>query len=563
MKSLTSRHLLLRKVATASTVATLMLLALQTLSTSSIAAPSVIQGNSVSNTGVSAAAISSALSSANYINLHNSVISTRLISPLYQARANQPIFINGTSPTANLAKLKSLIQNIHLAGLNQEDYWNEELDSLSSQNNPQAALQAELLAAQSLVNIASDAATGRASIRSIDLETDFKKAAFDGYQTLNGIIASSDWLSGLGKLEPQHQLYKDLKQILAQLHQAKQLGGWKSITGTSALKPGISSSDVPGVRQRLTDLNYLSLSERDKTGTLYDKTLLAAVKSFQAGMKLEADGICGKNCFGALKTSLDRRIAQVNVNLERLRWLPKTLGSKYVFVNLARQELKVIENGFTALSMNTVNGRLLRRTPTMVDRIYEVLVNPYWTVPESIAIKDLIPAQRKDPYYLYNAQVRIYNDANQEIDPYTIDWNSIKSNVPFTMRQDPGPHNSLGTVKFSLTNSRAIYLHDTPHHEDFPETTRLKSSGCVRLERPHDLANYLLQGTEFTPEQLDYMYQNYYSYPAYSIKLKQNIPVYLTYLTASIGEQGEVQFTPDYYGQDERLINASKIKEGF
>lgn len=536
--------------------------ALTTAHAKSVAAKGAVATAAAS--GVNAIAIASALGSANYINLRNSVISTNVIAPLYKARGNQPIFVEGTTATANLGKLKTLINRAHLIGLDKEDYSNGDLDAASIQlSNPQAALETELLAAQALVNIASDLAVGRVALRAIDQETDFQKAKFDGYSTLNSLLSSQDLQSALEQLEPQHQQYTQLKQVLEQLYSVKANGGWKAISGAAALKPGVVSADVPGIRQRLADLNYLPSSERDNASTTYDRTLVEAVKLFQAGLKLDADGICGKMCFGALKTSIDQRIAQVNVNLERWRWLPKTLGSKYIFVNLARQELRVNENGVDVISMRTVNGRLLRRTPTMVDRVYEVVLNPYWTVPNSIALKDLIPAQKKDPNYMMSKNVRVLDSNKAEIDPRYVDWVAIGSRIPYTLRQDPGPQNSLGTVKFSLTNSRAIYLHDTPHHEDFPSTTRLLSSGCVRLERPHELAEYLLQGTEYDSYQIQNVIAQYYTYPAHTVRLKAAVAAYLTYLTASVGEQGEIQFTPDYYGQDERMINVSKNREGF
>ncbi len=540
-------------------------LTLQSFATTSAHAKSVVgQGATAATAGVNATAIASALASANYINLRNSVISTAQIAPLYKVRGNQPIFVEGNAATANFGKIKTLINRVHLIGLDKEDYSNGDLDALGAQlSNSQSALEAELLAAQALVNIASDLAVGRAALRAIDQETDFQKIKFDGYSTLNSILSSGDLQSALQQLEPQHGQYTQLKQTLEKLHSVRANGGWKSLSGASALKPGAANADVPGIRQRLADLNYLDISERGNSSTSYDSSLVEAVKLFQSGLKLDADGICGKMCFGALKTSIDQRIAQVNVNLERWRWLPKSLGSKFIFVNLARQELRVNENGVDVISMKTVNGRLLRRTPTMVDRIYEVVLNPYWTAPNSISLKDLIPAQKKDPMYMINAGIRVLDSNKAEIDPRYVDWVAIGNKIPYTIRQDPGPKNSLGTVKFSLTNSRAIYLHDTPHPEDFPQTTRLKSSGCVRLERPHELAEYLLRGTQYDSFQIQNVIAQYSTYPAHTVRLKAAVPTYLAYLTASVGEMGEIQFTPDYYGQDERMINVSKNREGF
>jgi L,D-transpeptidase YcbB len=521
-------------------------------------AQSVANPNTVAAlSAVSAETIQTALNSANYINFRNSVINTRLIAPLYQARSNQPIFVGA----AGLLKLRNLVSKVHLLGLNKEDYWNNDLETLSS-NLGSSGVQAELLAAQAVVQIASDVSIGRANIQSIDQETHFRRSAFDGFQALNNALNSSDLFAGIQNLEPKHDGYVQLKEVLAKLHSVKESGGWSSLSGATALKPGKSSSDVPGVRQRLADLNYLSQSERSNSSTTYDSTLVDAVKAFQRGMKLDDDGICGRMCFGALKTSINQRIKQVEVNLERWRWLPKSLGSKHIFVNLARQELKVRENGAVVLEMNTVNGRLLRRTDTMVDKVYEVILNPTWTVPNSIAIKDIIPNQIRDPYYMSSSHIRVFQN-NVEVDPMTIDWSALGNTNPYRIVQDPGPHNSLGTVKFSLTNSRAIYLHDTPHPEDFPLTTRLKSSGCVRLERPHDLAEYLLAGTQYDRFQIMNVISQYYMYPVHKVTLRNPVPVYLAYLTASVGDQGQVQFSPDYYGQDERMINASRNNEGF
>lgn len=274
---------------------------------------------------------------------------------------------------------------------------------------------------------------------------------------------------------------------------------------------------------------------------------------------------------------------KVALSMEKLRWLPRQLGDRYAFVNLAATELSMVENRKVIFRMGTVNGRPLRRTPTMSDLIKTVELNPSWTVPLNLVIWDKLPKIRKDPTILTENGFRVFDKSmTQMIDDVTrIDWDSLnRKNFPYIIQQKPGPDNALGKVKFPLTNKHFVYLHDSNERELFAkEGPRLFSSGCIRLENPMDFAAYLLQeqrvpkasawiderghtypeGTRFTKEILEnYIQQSYQqesSIRTLSLNIEKPLPLYTMFLTADIDESNGVRFHGDAYQQDARLLD--------
>ncbi|MFN9066060.1 MAG: L,D-transpeptidase family protein, partial [Bdellovibrionales bacterium] len=218
---------------------------------------------------------------------------------------------------------------------------------------------------------------------------------------------------------------------------------------------------------------------------------------------------------------------------------------------LAFQEAEVREGKRSVLNMKTVNGRPTRRTPTLRDEIRFVEPTPTWTVPFSIAVKDKLDLLKRDPKLLLNQQIWVYDLNRNVLDPFQIDWDQInRTNFRYVLIQQPGPHNALGLIKFPLTNPWFIYMHDTNEPHLMKESYRLRSSGCVRMEKPWELASYLLSDQpEWTQSKL---LQKRYS--TQQIFLKQRLPVYFLYLTVQLEPTGEIRFAEDFYGQDRRLI---------
>jgi L,D-transpeptidase YcbB len=251
-------------------------------------------------------------------------------------------------------------------------------------------------------------------------------------------------------------------------------------------------------------------------------------------------------------------VRQIIVNMERWRWMPDDLGARYLLVNLAGFELKVIEGGRTVLAMPVVVGQPYRSTPVFSDVMTYVVTNPYWHVPQTIAVEDILPKARRDPYHLIEQGIRVFRGRGGdavEFDPRAVDWWGLGGQrFPFRLRQEPGPQNPLGRLKFMFPNEYEVYLHDTPSRGLFSRAVRANSSGCIRLADPIALAEYLLRdhprlgqgGVRAVIE----------SGRTLDFRLPEPVPIHLTYSTAWVDERGAVQFRDDIYGRDARLREA-------
>jgi murein L,D-transpeptidase YcbB/YkuD len=307
----------------------------------------------------------------------------------------------------------------------------------------------------------------------------------------------------------------------------------------------------------------LQLSERLQKSGYYDGAIIeeldaelaAAVMRFQALHGLTADAVIGPATLRALNVSPQVRMDQINVNLERWRWLPEDLGERYVLVNIAGFRLDVVERGEYRLSMRVVVGQPYRRTPVFSGTMTYLVLNPWWEVPRSIAVKDKLSLIKADPGYLSRQGYSLlagWGADEQVIDPGDIDWSAVTAgSFSFRLRQRPGAQNALGRVKFMFPNPHSVYLHDTPSRELFAQDSRSFSSGCIRLEYPLELAELLLSpAAEWRRSDIDRVLT---AGRETVVKLRQPIPVHLLYWTAWADDDA-IQFREDIYGRDERVL---------
>ncbi len=221
------------------------------------------------------------------------------------------------------------------------------------------------------------------------------------------------------------------------------------------------------------------------------------MKAFQRRHGLEPDGAVGAATAAALNVPASARVAQVRANLERWRWITQDLGERYILINVADFRVSVVEGSREVLSMPAIVGRDYRRTPEFSGKLSYVEINPSWTVPPKLAREDILPKVRKDPFYLADKGIRVFKDWSRgapEIDPDEIDWSKVKGEtMSFKFRQDPGPENALGRIKFMFPNKFDVYLHDTPERWLFARAVRDFSSGCIRVAKPMELAEYVLR----------------------------------------------------------------------
>ena len=279
---------------------------------------------------------------------------------------------------------------------------------------------------------------------------------------------------------------------------------------------------------------------------------------FQRRHGLDADGVVGPATLAALNVPARERVRQIDVNLERWRWLPQDLGRHYILLNIANFELAVVDDSRVTLNMRTVVGRTYRRTPVFSDRVTYMVLNPRWSVPYNIATQDILPKLKADPNYLANMNMKLFEGwgaDRRELSQSDVDWSQVTArSFNYHLRQEPGPSNALGQVKFMFPNPFNVYLHDTSARELFARTERTFSSGCIRLERPLDLAEYLLSDNgKWTRADLD---RAVASGVEQTVNLSAPMPVHLLYWTAWSETEGPVQFRADIYSRDAPVRDA-------
>ncbi|EPQ4685541.1 L,D-transpeptidase [Citrobacter freundii] len=365
--------------------------------------------------------------------------------------------------------------------------------------------------------------------------------------------------SFVASLAPQHPQYAAMHESLLKL--VGDTRPWPQLTGTATLRPGEWSNDIPALREilRRTGMLESTVSTSAKEGrSAYDRELVDAVKRFQTWQGLGADGAIGPATRDWLNVTPAQRAGVLALNIQRLRLLPSELSTG-IMVNIPAYSLVYYQNGNQVLASRVIVGRPDRKTPMMSSALNNVVVNPPWNVPPTLARKDILPKLWNDPGYLERHGYTVMRGWNSKetIDPWQVDWATITaSNLPFRFQQAPGARNSLGRYKFNMPSSDAIYLHDTPNHNLFQKDTRALSSGCVRVNKASELANMLLQDAGWNDTRIsDALKQGDTRY----VNIRQNIPVNLYYLTAFVGPDGRTQYRTDIYNYDLTARSSAQI----
>jgi L,D-transpeptidase YcbB len=356
-----------------------------------------------------------------------------------------------------------------------------------------------------------------------------RPAPYDARAELAAALAADRLASWLKEAPPPYEGYRRLLAALAQYRGFAASGGWSPLQVKLSLKPGDKGPDVPALRKRLIAEGY-AVGEAGEDPSLYDDKLVQAVSIFQRLHGLADAGIIGRQTVEAFNVSAPARIATLEANLERWRWLPRALPATRVEVNTAAALVEVFADGQIKLAMRAIVGKPASPTPMLAEEIERVVFNPPWNVPAGIAAEEIIPKIRKDPGYMAK------ND---------LVW------VGSRLQQTPGDKAALGRLKFDMPNDLDIYLHDTPARTLFVNDERHLSHGCVRLQSPRDLAIFALAMAGVDGAGID---------AAIATKitsrtaLAQPLPVFLIYRTAFVDADGQVQFRKDAYHWDDRLL---------
>lgn len=353
--------------------------------------------------------------------------------------------------------------------------------------------------------------------------------------------------------------YRELQKKLADYRALAARGGWPSIPAGNTLKPGMEDQRVTIIRKRLAVTRELTPENMDSA--VFDAALAEAVERFQKRHNLNPDGVVGNQTLATMNVPVAVRIKQIIINMERYRWLKRKMSDRLVAVNIAGFEAFAGNPGKFDLKMPVIVGKQYHKTPVFSDTIKYVVINPYWNLTTSIASNETLPRLKKDPHYLEKHHMRIFQgwgpDA-PELDATTIDWSKVskKDMNRYRVRQDPGPDNALGTLKLVFPNKYNVYLHDTPAHGLFKQDRRAFSHGCIRMDRPAEMAAWVLGGEE-KGWSLARVNEIVASRKRQVFVLDQPTPVYILYRTAFVNpEDNTLYFYEDIYGRDQLLAKA-------
>jgi len=474
----------------------------------------------------------------------------------YRERKYKPLWLDATGRLNRAYDLLHVIIHAEDEGLEPSDYYLEEIKKFWDSKEPGESIYLDLLLTAALYRYSNHVYSGRFDPRDLDVDWHIQNRPLDVSNLLAEVAKNESITQVLKELAPQHSGYQLLKEQLQRFRDLKQHGGWQKFKPGPTLEPGAHHQQVVQLRQRLEmtgDLVECSLRDID----IFDHVLAEAVKRYQLRHGLKADGHVGGQTRRSLNITVETRIRQIRINMERWRWMPRQLGKRYLMVNMTGFELYIMTNGSAVLTMPVIIGKSYRSTPSFSGLISNMEYNPYWTIPLNLTVEDYIPRQINDPLFFARKSIKLYRGRGnnmREIDPDTVNWKQLdKEHFPYWLRQDPGPKNALGRVKFLFSNPYEIYLHGTPDKHLFDRLVRTFSAGCIRVKDPVQLSAYLLNdGSQQMEEEV---LANIHLGSNQKVKLPIAVPIYLVYWTAWIDKDGGMNFRHDIYGRDTRLNN--------
>ena len=472
----------------------------------------------------------------------------------YFDRDFKPVWTRDAGAKSKARELLAIMKRAEQEGLDPAWYRVREIDDLIDETDPRGLAELDMLVTRAFIDYARDLQKGRVSPSEVDSENATAPLEIGAATLLDGAEQAESIAQYVQTLQPGSDRYQRMRSKLAELRKIEAKGGWPTIPAGSALKPGGSDGRLPAIRDYLVMTGDLGAADRG-SGDRYEEKTVEAVKRFQERHGLTQDGIIGGTTLSEMQVSVDRRVRQMEVNMERRRWMNRDPGDLHIFVNLADQYLKVVKDEKTIHTALLVVGKPFTRTPIFSEKMTYVVFNPYWSVPPSIANKEYLVKLRQDPGILNRQKIRVLagsGDKAREIDPYSVNWSGM-SRIPYALRQDPGKGNSLGRLKFMFPNKYNVYIHDTPAKALFSKDLRVYSHGCMRVQHPEALAEVLLKAQGWTKEKIDAQLA---TGAQKIVNLKTSIPVHVTYLTAWVNKDGTVNFRRDVYKRDQRLMEA-------
>jgi murein L,D-transpeptidase YcbB/YkuD len=403
----------------------------------------------------------------------------------------------------------------------------------------------DVLLTRSLQKYISHLTSGRLNSKSFYTNWDLNDNTIDVNETIVILLKSDSLAYKLEGLKPNYVVYKSLKRALKIINSYPK-DTFSRIEIKNKIVLNDTNPSLINIKSRL--IYWKDMRPKDSLTSIYDSETNEAMKKFQIRHGLAADGVIGKGTLDALNFSKRQRKAQIIANLERWKWFPKEMGEEYLIVNIPDYKLILVKDKDTIRTHKVIVGRDKRPTPVLSSKLSNVILNPTWTVPPTILREDVIPAISRNRSYLSQTNIKIYDKNGSEVSAN--DWN-LSESKKYRYVQSPGTFNSLGMVKFSFPNRFSIYLHDTNHRDFFGKQKRSLSSGCVRVDNPFKLAEYLI-GDE-TNWNIEKITETLQSEKTKHIKILNEVQIHILYWTAW-SEKNTLIFRDDIYNLDAVLF---------
>jgi len=478
-----------------------------------------------------------------------------ILREVYAARAYEPLWIR----PGKIAELTALLADAVTYGLEPADYNLTQIESrlaAGDPTTPRAAAELDVMLTEGLLRYGYHRRYGKVRAAELDPHFNFRREAFLKKSPAQMVGEASEseslesFIQGVVSTGPLERLFRD---HLRRYREIAAGGGWPSIAPGPTLHPGDQDPRLAALRQRLYLSGDLAEPATDPDAP-YDATLQAAVRQFQSRHALDADGLVGAGTLAALNVPVETRIDQLRLSLERLRWVSEDAPQEFLAINIAGYELFFFHDREIAWNTRVMVGKSFRQTPVFRGDITYLEMNPTWTVPPTILRNDTLPAIRRNPDYLAEKHITVLDREGHRVDPASIDWSTAGRGFPYTLRQEPGPDNALGRIKFIFPNEHFVFLHDTPNQALFDQPERAFSSGCIRVEHPLELARLVLAGRSgFGLADVERKIE---SGRTERIVLDEPMPVLILYFTASLDTDGNVRFFRDIYQRDVAVLAA-------
>ena len=484
----------------------------------------------------------------------NRIFSTSVLPTFYMNRD----FTRAWLDTKNIEDALTVLKESENDGLNPEDYHYSMLkdfwENYTKKTDIEKA-QFDILMTDAGILYAHHLIVGKVNPENLDAQWNYRQRQINmnPVELIQQALTEKKIPQFIEKIKPHNRYYTELVKAFEKYKDIAKKGGWPVLPEGKIIKPGDEDSRIPLIRERLWITGDLAYTEA-LDSKIADDTFVAAVKHFQLRHGLSDDGKIGKGTIKEMNIPVAKRIDQIRVNLERSRWVLGNLSEKFVIVNIASFQLWYMENKDVRFHTNVVVGKQFHETPVFKDLIRYIVINPTWTVPRSILRDEMFHKIKRDYHYLAKRNYSLVDYNGNVVDPSKIDWaNMTFSKFKWMVRQEPGPTNALGRIKFMFPNKYSIYLHDTPSKSLFQRSERDFSHGCVRVQNPIDLAVVLLDNDQkWSKETINKIIQ---TKKTTSVKLKEPIPVLILYWTA-ISREGMMYFSNDVYKRDAKVLKA-------